>query len=168
MDCVEVTMIGNQDIIVALAGCNWEPSCLVRLILPVRSTFLRKTRLVSSDFVDGGNWSCFWSGSYWVTFSFFDLRTFWGCWRGPSMVDLFWINVCAPGQMIGLAKKWRSFLWFLLPTKYGWVKAITKNFFTSWSGLSFDLVHKHLSKKNQPYLGTFSNLEKSSYQHRKR
>ena len=54
-----------------------------------------------------------------------------------------------------------------IPTQYGWEKAITKNFFTSWIGLSFDLVHKHLSKKNQPYLGTFSNLEKASDQHRK-
>ena len=117
MDCVEVTMIGNQDIIVALAGCNWEPSCLVRLILPVRSTFLRKTRLVSSDFVDGGNWSCFWSGSYWVTFSFFDLRTFWGSWRCPSMVDCFWINICEPGQMIGLTKKWNFYCDFFPPSR---------------------------------------------------
>ena len=33
------------------------------------------------------------------------------------------------------------------PTHPGWVKAITKKFFTSWTGLSVDLVHKHLKKK---------------------
>ena len=54
------------------------------------------------------------------------------------------------------------------PTKYGRGKETTKKFFTSWPGLSFDLVHKYLFKKNQPYLGTFSNLEKDSDQHRKR
>ena len=30
------------------------------------------------------------------------------------------------------------------PTKSVWGKEITKNFFTSWPGLSFDLVHKYL------------------------
>ena len=54
------------------------------------------------------------------------------------------------------------------PNQYRWGEAITKNFFTSWPGLSLDLVHKHLSGKNQPYLGTFSNLERASDQHRKR
>ena len=39
------------------------------------------------------------------------------------------------------------------PTQYGWGKAITKNFFTSWPGLSFDLVHKYLSKKQSTVLG---------------
>ena len=39
------------------------------------------------------------------------------------------------------------------PTQYGWGKAITKNFFTSWSGLSLDLVHKHLTKKQSTILG---------------
>ena len=44
-----------------------------------------------------------------------------------------------------------------IPTHSGWGKAITKNFFTSWPGLSLYLVHKHLKKNNQPYLGTSSN-----------
>ena len=39
------------------------------------------------------------------------------------------------------------------PTQYVWVKSITKNFFTFWSGLSFDLVHKYLSKKQSTTLG---------------
>ena len=34
-----------------------------------------------------------------------------------------------------------------IPTHSGWGKAITKTFFTSWPGLSVDLVHKHLKKK---------------------
>ena len=33
------------------------------------------------------------------------------------------------------------------PTHSGWVKAITKNFFTSWPGLSLEMVHKHLTRK---------------------
>ena len=33
------------------------------------------------------------------------------------------------------------------PTQSELGKAITKNFFNSWPGLSFDLVHKYLSKK---------------------
>ena len=57
---------------------------------------------------------------------------------------------------------------FYSPTQSGWGKAITENFITSWSGLLFDLVHKQILKNNQPYLGTFSNLEKASDQHRKR
>ena len=39
------------------------------------------------------------------------------------------------------------------PTRSGWVKAITKNFFTSWPGLLVDLVHKHLNKKQSTILG---------------
>ena len=54
------------------------------------------------------------------------------------------------------------------PTQSGWGKLITKKSFTSWTGLSFDLVHKYYPKNNQPYLGTFSNLKKASDQHRKR
>ena len=57
---------------------------------------------------------------------------------------------------------------FWIPTKCVWGKAITKNFFTSWTGLSSDLVHKYLIKKNQPYLGTFNNQGKAYYLHRKR
>ena len=38
-------------------------------------------------------------------------------------------------------------------TKSGWVKTTTKNFFTSWTRLSYDLVHKHLSKKQSTILG---------------
>ena len=79
MDGVGVIMIGDQDIIVSLAGCNWEPSCLVRIIFPVRSTVLRKTILVYSDCVDGGNWSYSGSGSDWITFSCVNLRPFRGC-----------------------------------------------------------------------------------------
>ena len=54
------------------------------------------------------------------------------------------------------------------PTHSVWGKAITKNFFTSWTGLSVYLVHKHIMKKNQPYLGTSSNRERSSDPHNKR
>ena len=53
------------------------------------------------------------------------------------------------------------------PTQSEWVKAITKNFFISWTGLSSDLVQKYLIKKNQLYLGTFNNLGKAYNQHRK-
>ena len=40
-----------------------------------------------------------------------------------------------------------------ISTHSGWGKAITKNFFTSWPGLSVDLVHKHLMKKQSTILG---------------
>ena len=40
-----------------------------------------------------------------------------------------------------------------IPTHSGWEKAITKNFFTSWPGLSVDLIHKHLKKKQSTILG---------------
>ena len=76
MDGVGDIMIGDPDILVALAGCNWEPFCLVRKKIPVRSTVLRNTRLVSSYCMDGGNWSCSGSGSDWITFSCVDLRPF--------------------------------------------------------------------------------------------
>ena len=39
------------------------------------------------------------------------------------------------------------------PTQYGWVKEITKNFFTSWTGLSSDLVLKYLNKTQATILG---------------
>ena len=35
-----------------------------------------------------------------------------------------------------------------IPSKYGWGKAITKNFFFYWPGLSSDLVQNYLTKKN--------------------
>ena len=89
MDDVGVIMICDQDILVALAGCNWENSCLVRIIFPVRSTVLKKTRLVSSDCVDGRNWYCSGSGYDWMTFSCVDLRPFSVCRRCPIMVDCF-------------------------------------------------------------------------------
>ena len=38
-------------------------------------------------------------------------------------------------------------------THSGWGRAITKNFFTYWPGLSVDLVHKHLKKKQSTILG---------------
>ena len=57
--------------------------------------------------------------------------------------------------------------YFWSPTHSGLGKAITKNFFTSWTGLSMDLVNKHLTKNNQPYLGTPSNRERAYYQHKK-
>ena len=46
---------------------------------------------------------------------------------------------------------------FWIPTQSGLAKEITKNFFTSWTGLSSDIVQKYLTKKNQPYLGTLNN-----------
>ena len=79
MDGVELIIVCYHYILVAVAGCNWEPSYLVRVIFLVRSTVLRKTRLVSSDCVDGGNLSCSGSGSDWSTFSCVDLRPFLGC-----------------------------------------------------------------------------------------
>ena len=79
MDGVGVIIIGDQDILASLAGCNWEPSCLVCIKFPVRSTVMKKTRLVSSNCVDGGNWSCSGYGYDWIAFSCVDLRPFRGC-----------------------------------------------------------------------------------------
>ena len=42
---------------------------------------------------------------------------------------------------------------WLRPTQYGRGKEITKSFFTSYPGLSLDLVHKHLTKKQSTILG---------------
>ena len=39
------------------------------------------------------------------------------------------------------------------PTQSGWVRAITKKFFTSWPGLSSDLVQNYLTKKQSTILG---------------
>ena len=47
-----------------------------------------------------------------------------------------------------------------IPTHSGWGKAITKNFFTSWPGISVDLVHKHLMKKQSTILGHLQQLRK--------
>ena len=72
-----------------LLGVTWNlPVCSV-FFPPVKYTVSRKTILVSSDYVDGVNWSCSWSGSDWSTFYCVDIRTFLGCWRCPSMVDCF-------------------------------------------------------------------------------
>ena len=54
------------------------------------------------------------------------------------------------------------------PTHSGWGKVITKNFFTSWPGLSLDLVHKHLTEKTQPSLGTSINHGRDLYPHKKK
>ena len=50
--------------------------------------------------------------------------------------------------------------YFWIPSQSGWGKALTKNFFTSWPDLSFDLVHKHLSKKQSTILGHLQQLRK--------
>ena len=49
---------------------------------------------------------------------------------------------------------------FCSSTQYGWGKAITKNFSTSYLGLSFDLVHKHLSKKQSTIIGNLQQPRK--------
>ena len=46
------------------------------------------------------------------------------------------------------------------PTHLRWGKAITKNFFTSWPGLSLDLVHKHITKKQTTILGHLQQPQK--------
>ena len=47
-----------------------------------------------------------------------------------------------------------------IPTQSGWVKAITKNFFDSWPGLSSDLVLKYLNKKQATILGHLKQPQK--------
>ena len=54
-----------------------------------------------------------------------------------------------------------------IPTQSGWGKSITKKLFTSWPGLSSDLMQKYLTRNNQPYLATFDNQVKAYYPHRK-
>ena len=49
---------------------------------------------------------------------------------------------------------------YWIPIHSGWGEAITKNFFTSWPGLSLDLVHKHLTKKQSTILGHILKLQK--------
>ena len=87
---------------------------------PVRSTVLRKTRLVFSDVMDGVNWSHSGSGSDWITFSCVDLRHLRGCWRFPSTVDFFLKKYFStrsndrPGQEV------KKFLWLLFPIQIEW------------------------------------------------
>ena len=49
---------------------------------------------------------------------------------------------------------------FWIPTQYGWAKAITKNFFTSWLGLSSDFILKYLTKKQATILGHLQQPQK--------
>ena len=49
---------------------------------------------------------------------------------------------------------------FWSPTHSGRGKAITKKFFTSWPGLSVDLVQKHLKKKQSTILGYLQQPQK--------
>ena len=79
MDGVGVIMIGDQDILVALAGCNWEPSCLVRIKFSCEIHCLEEDKIGVSDCVDNGNWSCSGFGSNWSTFSCADRRPLLGC-----------------------------------------------------------------------------------------
>ena len=51
-----------------------------------------------------------------------------------------------------------TLLW--IPTQYGWVRAITKNFSTSWPGLSSDLMQKYLTKKQSTILGNLQQPRK--------
>ena len=46
------------------------------------------------------------------------------------------------------------------PTHSGWGKAIAQKFFTSWPGLSVDLVQKHLKKKQSTILGNLQQPRK--------
>ena len=54
------------------------------------------------------------------------------------------------------------------PTQYRWGKAITKTFSLLGQAYHLTWCTNIYQKKNQLYLGTFSNLEKVSDQHRKR
>ena len=45
MDGVEVIIIGYQDILVALARCNWEPSCLVCIHFPCEIHCLEEEKI---------------------------------------------------------------------------------------------------------------------------
>ena len=114
-------MIGDQDILVSLAWCNWEPSCLVHINFPWEIHCLEEDKI-----------GVFWLRGWW------ELAFFWIwiwmdnlllCWSdaffavaGGAQVWLivFLLSVCAPGPMIGLAKKWRSFLWFISPIQIEW------------------------------------------------
>ena len=107
MDGVGVIMIWARIYLLPLLDVNGNLPVWYVYFFLVRSTVLRKTRLVSSECVDGGNWYCSVSGSDWITFSCVDLRPFQGFWRWPSMVDCFLINFCAPKPMIVLANMWR-------------------------------------------------------------
>ena len=125
MDGVGVIVVCYQYILGALAGCNWEPSCLVRVVFPVKPTVLRKTRLVSPDCVVGVNWSCYEYGSAWSTFSCVDLMPFLGCWRCPSMVDFLVKYFCTrsddrPGQEV------KIFLWLIFSIQIEWGSRIMR------------------------------------------
>ena len=51
MECVGVIMVCYQYRLVVFAGCNWESSSLVCVIFLVRSTFLRNTRCLLTEWV---------------------------------------------------------------------------------------------------------------------
>ena len=46
------------------------------------------------------------------------------------------------------------------PTTSGWIKAIKKNFFTTWLGLDEHTVHKYLNKKEATVLGHLKQTQK--------
>ena len=76
--------------------------------------------LVSSNCVDGVNWSCSGYGYDWSPFSSVKVRNFLGCWRCPSMVDfVLGKYFCTrsnnrPGQEV------KKFLWLLFPIHIEW------------------------------------------------
>ena len=115
MDCVGVIIIGDQDILISLAWCNWEPSCLFLISFPERSTVLKKKILVSSDCVDGGNWSFSVSSFEWITFSCVDMRPFRGCWRFPSIVDCFFTKCLCTKSNDRLGQEVKKFFCDLFP-----------------------------------------------------
>ena len=86
MDCVWFIIIGEHDILIALAWCNWEPSCSVRIHFPWEIHCLEEDKI--GVFLLRGVWELIvsGSGSEWITFFCVDLRPFCGYWRCSNMV----------------------------------------------------------------------------------
>ena len=102
-------MVSHQDIFITFARCDIKPSILISLNFPIKSTVLRKTRLVRTEFADDENCSGSGSGSGWffAWCSFFCVyrSPFRGCLRFMRMVGYFLFKYLVFGQIISQAKK---------------------------------------------------------------
>ena len=113
-------MIGNQDILIVFALCNWKPYCLVLINFPWEIHFLGEDKI--GVFWLRGWWELvlFWIW-LWMHNLFLCLsEAFSQLLEGTKYGWLFLLSFCAPGLMISLAKKWIGFLWLLSPIQIEW------------------------------------------------
>ena len=92
VDGVWVKVVSDEDILITPDWSDWVPSCLICINFPGQINCLKNTRLVFSDCVAWGKWSCSGYGSGCMILYCVDLRPFRGCWRCPSIVNCFFLR----------------------------------------------------------------------------